>query len=266
MTNASELKKFLDESAHRHVNTASDSELLLNIFADNLQSTGKKRINEDDIFSAIAKVMSQIRGGYATVNMICGFGIFGFRDPHGLRPLIYGSRATKHGMDYMIASESVVLDSLGYSNFCDVQPGEAVIFTKKGLSTRQCVPKLKLTPCIFEYVYFARPDSIIDGISVYKARLGMGEALAKSVRERLGKNMDIDVVIPVPDTSRSSALQCSYKLGLIYREGFIKNRYVGRTFIMPGQELRVKSVRKKLNPMRMEFEGKNVLLVDGYKN
>ena len=180
-----------------------------------------------------------------------------------MRPLVYGSRKSKTGTDYMIASESVVLDSLGYSNFRDVQPGEAVIFTKNGFRTHQCVPQRKFTPCIFEYVYFARPDSIIDGISVYKARLEMGEALAKAVLERLGDNMDIDVVIPVPDTSRSSALQCSYKLGIIYREGFIKNRYVGRTFIMPGQELRVKSVRKKLNPMRMEFEGKNVLLVDG---
>jgi amidophosphoribosyltransferase len=177
--------------------------------------------------------------------MIAGFGIFGFRDPNGLRPLIYGSRKSEFGTDYMISSESVVLDSLGYSNFKDVGPGQAVIITRAGVTVKQCVPSLKFTPCIFEYVYFARPDSIIDGVSVYKARLAMGEALAK------------------PDTSRSSALQVSYKLNKLYREGFIKNRYIARTFIMPGQAQRIKSVRRKLNPMHMEFAGKVVLLVDG---
>lgn len=204
-----------------------------------------------------------VTGGYAAVTMIAGFGIFGFRDPHGLRPLVYGSRKSAHGIDYMISSESVVLDSLGYSNFKDVGPGQAIIITRAGVQMKQCVPFLKFTPCIFEYVYFARPDSIIDGVSVYKARLAMGEALAKQVVRQLGQDNDIDVVIPVPDTSRSSALQVSYKLNKLYREGFIKNRYIARTFIMPGQAQRIKSVRRKLNPMHMEFAGKVVLLVDG---
>lgn len=269
LTNTDELRKFLDEIAHRHVNTDSDSELLLNIFADNLQQTGKSRINEDDIFTAMSKLFEQVKGGYACITMIAGFGIFGFRDPNGLRPLIYGSRETLDGTDYMFASESVCLDSLGYSNFVDVSPGQCVIISKNGVQKKQCIEPKTFSPCIFEYVYFARPDSIIDGVSVYKARLAMGEALANEVIKKLGKNMDIDVVIPVPDTSRSSALQVSYKLGKLYREGFIKNRYIGRTFIMPGQSqryqklTRIKSVRRKLNPMQMEFDGKNVLLVDG---
>lgn len=194
--------------------------------------------------------------------MIAGFGIVGYRDPNGLRPLIYGSRKTEYGVDFMFASESVALDALGYSNFTDVIPGQAIIITKNGVSTKQCTPPRIFSPCIFEYVYFARPDSIIDGVSVYKARLAMGEALANAVLERLGPDMDVDVVIPVPDTSRSSALQLSHKLNKLYREGFVKNRYVGRTFIMPGQKQRIKSVRRKLNPMKMEFDGKNVLLVD----
>ncbi|KAI8894469.1 phosphoribosyltransferase-like protein [Globomyces pollinis-pini] len=262
LTNTPELRRFLDETAHRHVNTESDSEVLLNVFADNLQQTGKSRVNEDDIFNALTKLYDQVRGGYACITMIAGFGIMGFRDPNGLRPLIYGSRKTDFGMDYMIASESVVLDGLGYSNFIDIAPGQAVLITKHGVTTRQCIKPRTFSPCIFEYVYFARPDSIIDGVSVYKARLAMGEALANSVTKALGKNMDIDVVIPVPDTSRSSALQVSYKLNKLFREGFIKNRYIGRTFIMPGQSQRIKSVRRKLNPMPMEFAGKNVLIVD----
>jgi amidophosphoribosyltransferase len=220
-------------------------------------------VNEDDIFDSVSKLGEVVRGGYACITMIAGFGLFGFRDPNGLRPLIYGSRETEAGTDYMIASESVVLDSLGYSNFIDVAPGQVVLITKAGVSTRQCIEPKIFSPCIFEYVYFARPDSIIDGISVYKARLALGEALSKAIVEQIGDLSQIDVVIPVPDTSRSSALQVSYTLGKIYREGFIKNRYIGRTFIMPGQAQRIKSVRRKLNPMKMEFEGKNVLLVDG---
>ncbi|KAI8923618.1 phosphoribosyltransferase-like protein [Entophlyctis helioformis] len=265
LTNADELKEFLDQEAHRHVNTESDSELLLNIFANNLQQTGKSRVNEEDIFSALTKLYGQIRGGYACIGMIAGYGILGFRDPHGIRPLIFGERKSldgSGGMDYMLASESVCLEALGYSNYQDVHPGEAILFTKDKVVRRQCVPPGTFTPCMFEYVYFARPDSIMDGISVYKARLAMGEALANAVVRKLGKNMDIDVVIPVPDTSRTAALQVSYKLNKLYREGFIKNRYIGRTFIMPGQQLRVKSVRRKLNPMPMEFAGKNVLIVD----
>ncbi|KNC98620.1 amidophosphoribosyltransferase [Spizellomyces punctatus DAOM BR117] len=262
LTNSKQLRNFLDHEAHRHVNTDSDSELLLNIFADHLNKTGKFRVNEDDIFSALGGVYKQCRGGYACVGMIAGFGLLGFRDPNGIRPLIYGERQSSEGKDYMMASESVVLEALGFTSYVDVQPGEAVIITKNGITKRQCVTGNPFTPDIFEYVYFARPDSIMDGVSVYKARLAMGEALAEAVLRKLGKHMDVDVVIPVPDTSRSAALQVSYKLNILYREGFIKNRYIGRTFIMPGQQLRKKSVRRKLNPMHMEFHDKNVLLVD----
>ncbi|KAI8907252.1 phosphoribosyltransferase-like protein [Gorgonomyces haynaldii] len=262
LTNASDLKKFLDFEAHRHVNTDSDSELLLNVFADNLQQTGKSRVNEDDIFKALRTLYTQVKGGYACIIMIAGYGIVGFRDPNGIRPLIYGSRKTEHGIDYMLASESVSLEALGFKDFQDVKPGQAIIITRNGLTIKQCADPSEFTPCIFEYVYFARPDSIIDDISVYNARLALGEALAQAVVKKLGPEMDIDVVIPVPDTSRASALQCSYALNKIYREGFVKNRYIGRTFIMPGQKERVKSVRRKLNPMTTEFAGKNVLLVD----
>ncbi|KAJ3130162.1 amidophosphoribosyltransferase [Nowakowskiella sp. JEL0407] len=262
LTNAEQLRTFLDNEAHRHVNTDSDSELLLNIFANHLQQTGKVRVNEEDIYSALQGVYSQCTGGYAVTAMVAGFGIIGFRDPNGIRPLIYGTRKSGNGVDYMISSESVVLDALGYSNFVDINPGEAIIITKGGITNRQCVPPQEFTPCIFEYVYFARPDSIMDGISVYKSRLAMGESLADEVRRKLGKKFDIDVVIPVPDTSRVAALQLSYRLNVVYREGFIKNRYVGRTFIMPGQSLRQKSVRRKLNPMPMEFANKVVLIVD----
>ncbi|KAJ3046028.1 amidophosphoribosyltransferase [Rhizophlyctis rosea] len=263
LTNAKELRDFLDHEAHRHVNTDSDSEVLLNIFADYLNRTGKFRVKEDDIFAALEGVFAQVRGGFACVAMIAGFGLIGFRDPNGIRPLIYGERKTAEGTDYMMASESVALEALGFTNFTDVKPGEAIIITReRGLVTRQCARPKEFTPCIFEYVYFARPDSIMDGISVYKARLAMGSALAGAVQRKMKANMDIDVIIPIPDTARSSALQASYELNILYREGFIKNRYVGRTFIMPGQQQRKKSVRQKLNPMTMEFTGKNVLLVD----
>ncbi|RCH80715.1 amidophosphoribosyltransferase [Rhizopus stolonifer] len=194
--------------------------------------------------------------------MIAGFGIIGFRDPHGIRPLILGRRLTEVGYDYMFASESVVLEALGFTDFEDVKPGEAIIITRQQISRRRLIVEEILAPCIFEYVYFARQDSIIDGISVYKARLAMGEALADQVIKALGDKNDIDVVIPVPDTSRAAALQCSRKLNIVYREGFNKNRYVGRTFIMPGQQVRRKNVRRKLNAMALEFHNKNVLLVD----
>ncbi|KAI9337025.1 phosphoribosyltransferase-like protein [Zopfochytrium polystomum] len=262
LTNTKDLREYLDSEAHRHVNTDSDSELLLNIFADNLQQTGKFRVNEDDIFKALASVYKQCHGGYACTAMVAGYGLIGFRDPNGIRPLIYGERVSPNGIDYMLASESVALDALGFSNFVDVKPGEVVIFHGGKIIKRQCAIPENFTPCIFEYVYFARPDSVMDGISVYKSRLAMGDALAAKVRRQLGDQFDIDVVVPVPDTSRTAALQVSYKLNTLYREGFIKNRYIGRTFIMPGQTLRVKSVRRKLNPMPMEFAGKNVLIVD----
>ncbi|KAF1799412.1 phosphoribosyltransferase-like protein [Mucor lusitanicus] len=263
LTNAEELRVYLDKIAHRHINTDSDSELLLNILANNLQKTGKFRVNEEDIFTAIKDLHQQCRGGYACVAMIAGYGIIGIRDPYGIRPLIMGRRKNPAGYDYMFSSESVVLESLGFTDFEDVKPGEAVIITQGGnVSRRQLVTEKEITPCIFEYVYFARQDSIMDGISVYKARLSMGEALAEKVKRSFGDDMDIDVVIPVPDTSRVAALQLSRKLNIVYREGFNKNRYVGRTFIMPGQQTRRKNVRRKLNAMALEFHGKNVLLVD----
>ncbi|KAG0242172.1 phosphoribosyltransferase-like protein [Mortierella sp. GBAus27b] len=263
LVNAEELRTFLDQDAHRHINTESDSELLLNIFANNLQKTGKFRINEEDIFTAIKGIFDVCYGGYACVAMIAGFGIIGFRDPHGIRPVGFAKRQSPKGMDYMFASESVVCDGCSFSDFEDLRPGEAVIVTKAGVvSRRQLVPDAKFSPCIFEYVYFSRPDSIIDGISVYKCRLAMGEALADEVLKKLGPNHDVDVIIPVPDTSRVAALQTAYKLDITYREGFIKNRYIGRTFIMPGQAMRKKTVRRKFNAMALEFAGKNVLIVD----
>jgi amidophosphoribosyltransferase len=262
LTNAAALKKELFVEDQRHINTDSDSEVLLNIFAHELQELGKLRIGPEDVFQAVAAVHRRCRGGYAVVAMVTGFGIIAFRDPHGIRPLVFGERKTPNGTDYMVASESVALDVLGFELLRDVQPGEAIIIEKKGaLHTRQCAENPVYSPCIFEYVYFARPDSIIDDISVYKARLRMGDKLAEKIL-RLRPDHGIDVVIPIPDTSRTSALQLANRLGVKYSEGFIKNRYIGRTFIMPGQQLRKKSVRQKLNAIDLEFKGKNVLLVD----
>jgi amidophosphoribosyltransferase len=262
LTNAEDLKRDLFAEDLRHINTDSDSEVLLNVFAHELQRQGKLRIDEKDIFKAVAALHRRCRGAYAAVAMITGYGIVGFRDPHGVRPIVFGRRESDQGMEYMIASESVALDALGFLLIRDIAPGEAVFISTNGdLHTMQCADNPIYSPCIFEYVYLARPDSIIDNVSVYKARLRMGEKLAdKILRER--PDHDIDVVIPIPDTSRTSALQLSYKLGVKYREGFIKNRYIGRTFIMPGQKQRNKSVRQKLNAIELEFKGKNVLLVD----
>ncbi|CED82450.1 amidophosphoribosyltransferase [Phaffia rhodozyma] len=266
LTNTQELRGFLDEVAHRHINTDSDSELLLNILANNLQKTGKKRINEEDILTAIKDLMAQCSGAYACTVMIAGFGLVGFRDPNGIRPLGLASRqsaANPEGKDWLLASESVVSDACSFSNWEDVGPGEAVIITRNAITRRQCAPSKPFAPDIFEYVYFARPDSTIDGISVYRARMAMGDLLAEQVRKELARHGEtVDVVIPIPDTSRVAATQVAKGLGLPYREGFIKNRYVGRTFIMPGQEMRKKNVRRKLNAMPLEFAGKNVLLVD----
>ncbi|KAJ1935743.1 amidophosphoribosyltransferase [Linderina macrospora] len=264
LTNHSELRHYLDYDAHRHINTDSDSELLLNIFANNLQRTGKFRINEQDIFTAIQGLYKECRGAYAVTAMLAGFGIIGFRDPHGIRPLVFGRRKSSSGKgyDYMFASESVVLDALDFTDVEDVQPGEVIIVSKFAVTRRRLVVEEVIAPCIFEYVYFARPDSTIDSIPVYNARLDMGVKLAHKIRAEMGDTMDIDVVIPVPDTSRAAALQLSHELGLPYREGFNKNRYVGRTFIMPGQEMRRKNVRRKLNAMATEFKDLNVLLVD----
>src|SRR4029077_4064502 len=269
LTNATELAEILIREDRRHLNTTSDSEVLLNVFASELQRVGTARITPADVFAALNALYRRCRGGYAVVAMIVGHGILGFRDPNGIRPLVLGERRTARGTEWMLASESVALDSLSFRLVRDVAPGEAVFIDEQGrLHTQQCVAALRHTPCIFEYVYFARPDSKIDNISVYRARMRMGDRLAdKILRERPAH--DIDVVIPIPDTSRTSALQLANMLGVKYREGFIKNRYIGRTFIMPGQKLRSRgenwlsqSVRQKLNAIDLEFHGKNVLLVD----
>ncbi|TQV67699.1 amidophosphoribosyltransferase [Exilibacterium tricleocarpae] len=263
LTNLEEVAEHLHKSDLRHVNTDSDSEVLLNVFAHELQARGKPVPSEDDIFDAIAAVHRRVRGGYAVVALIAGYGVVAFRDPHGIRPLVFGTRESKkRGIEYMIASESVALDVLGYELVRDVAPGEAVYITGAGqCHTRQCAENPSLSPCIFEHVYFARPDSIMDGVSVYKARLRQGEKLAdKILRER--PDHDIDVVIPIPDSSRVAGQALAQRLGVKFREGLVKNRYIGRTFIMPGQQQRKKSVRQKLNAIGLEFQGKNVMLVD----
>ncbi|MDH5765660.1 MAG: amidophosphoribosyltransferase [Gammaproteobacteria bacterium] len=262
LTNAEELKKKLFKDDLRHINTDSDSEILLNVFAHELQRGNKLSVKPEDIFDAVAGVHKRCRGGYAVVATIVGKGILAFRDAFGIRPVVYGKRETDKGTEYMVASESVALHALGFKLVRDLMPGEAIFIDKNGqLHTQQCAEKPQLYPCIFEYVYFARPDSIIDDVSVYKARLRMGQTLANKIL-KLNSEHDIDVVIPIPDTSRTAALEVAYNLGVKYREGFIKNRYIGRTFIMPGQTQRKKSVRQKLNAIDLEFRGKNVLLVD----
>ncbi len=262
LTNAETLKGDMFREDLRHINTNSDSEILLNVFAHELQRQGKLRIDEGDVFEAITRVHKRVRGAYAAVAMIIGYGIVAFRDTHGIRPLVIGRRETPGGTEWTVASETVAVDALGFERVRDLEPGEAVFIDVDGnFHSRRCAEGSVYSPCIFEYVYFARPDSIIDGISVYKARLRMGERLARKILREWPQH-DIDVVIPIPDTSRTSALQLSYELGVLYREGFIKNRYIGRTFIMPGQKQRKKSVRQKLNAIGLEFRGKNVLLVD----
>ena len=262
LTNTEELGRDLFKADLRHINTDSDSEVLLNVFAHELQCRGKIKPTPEDLFAAVSGVHDRCRGGFAAVVMITGYGILGFRDRNGIRPLVFGSRQTDNGNEYMIASESVALDSQGFNLDRDVAPGEAVFIDVNGnLHSKVCTEPGDHTPCIFEQVYFARPDSLMDGISVYKARLRMGEKLADKLK-RLRPNHDIDVVIPIPDTSRTSALELANRLGLKYREGFVKNRYIGRTFIMPGQSQRKKSVRQKLNAIELEFRGKNVLLID----
>lgn len=264
LTNGEQLKRDLIDIERRHLNTGSDSEVLLNIFAFELQRAGKQRkdLTAEDIFSAISRVHKRCRGGYAAVVMIIGVGIVGFRDPYGIRPIVYGERQTDKGTEYIISSESVGIDALDFTFVRDIDPGEAVFISADGhLTAKQCADKIKLSPCVFEYVYLARPDSIMDKISVYKARLRMGETLAEKIlKER--PDHDIDVVIPIPDTGRTAALSLAHDLGTKYREGFIKNRYIPRTFIMPGQAIRKKSVRQKLNAIELEFRDKVVLLVD----
>lgn len=262
LTNAIELKKELYEQDRRHINTDSDSEILLNIFAQELSRQDSYKVTKEDIFTAVEGVHKRCKGAYAVALMITRDGIVGFRDPNGIRPLCYGARETETGVDYMIASESVALVTQGYHLIRDIEPGEAIYITKNGhVHTQQCSKEPKYNTCIFEYVYFARPDSIIDDVFVHKARMRMGHKMAERIQREWGDH-DIDVVIAIPDTSRTSASELAATLDVKYREGFIKNRYIGRTFIMPGQQQRKKSVRQKLNPIDLEFEGKNVLLVD----
>jgi amidophosphoribosyltransferase len=262
LTNFAKVAKELFDEDRRHLNTNSDSEVLLNAFAHELGLVIDGSMQPENIFHAVRQVHRRVKGGYAVVACVVGHGIVAFRDPYGIRPLVLGSRQTPNGIERIVASESVALDVLGFEMERDVAPGETIYIELDGtLHSKLCHDSPKHTPCIFEYVYFARPDSIIDNISVHKARMRMGERLAEKILSEWPDH-DIDVVIPVPDTSRTSAMQLANRMRLKFREGFMKNRYIGRTFIMPGQEMRQKSVRRKLNAIDLEFRGKNVLLVD----
>jgi amidophosphoribosyltransferase len=262
LVNTDQLRREMFEQDRRHINTTSDSEVLLNILAHELTLHAHLKIEPDHVFKAIAGVHARCVGGYAVVALVLGVGLVAFRDPHGIRPAVLGVRETPDGDEYAVASESVALDVLGFRRVRDILPGEGVLITEDGrLHARQCAPAREHTPCIFEFVYLARPDSMIEDVSVYKARLRMGERLARKIM-RLRPEHDIDAVIPIPDTSRTAAIPLANILGVPYREGFVKNRYVGRTFIMPGQGERVKSVRRKLNAIELEFRNKVVLLVD----
>ncbi len=259
LTNAHALKAELFSTDHRHTNTESDSEVLLNVLAHELErSTRGVPLNASEVFAAVRAVHQRVRGSYAVVALIAGYGLLAFRDPYGIRPLVMG----RSGDTVMVASESVTLEGTGHDFERNVEPGEAVFIDLQGkVHAEQCAQSPRLNPCIFEYVYLARPDSVMDGISVYQARLNLGEALAKRLVSTLPPS-GVDVVIPIPESSRPSAMQLAQLLGIPYREGFVKNRYVGRTFIMPGQGVRKKSVRQKLNAIASEFKDRNVLLVD----
>ncbi|RZQ56413.1 amidophosphoribosyltransferase [Pseudidiomarina tainanensis] len=262
LTNAHELQEQLFAKARRHINTTSDSEILLNVFAHELYQQESLHLTPEDVFATVARVHRQIRGAYAVVAMIIGHGIVAFRDPWGIRPLVLGMRETANGNEYIVASESVAVDGTGFKYVRDVEPGEAIYISEDGeLFSRQCADNPQHCPCIFEYVYFARPDSFIDKVSVYASRVNMGRKLGEKVKRDYA-DLDIDVVIPIPETSCDIALEMANVLDLPYRQGFVKNRYIGRTFIMPGQTQRRKSVRRKLNAISAEFRGKNVLLVD----
>ena len=263
LTNTDQLKSDLFRQDLRHVNTNSDSEVLLNVLAHELQEgAANYKLDPATIFAAVSGVHRRCRGAYAVVAMIAGYGLLAFRDPYGIRPLVYGKLETEHGTEYLVSSESVALDAIGFELVRDIAPGEAIFIDEDGhFYSQQCATNPTLNPCIFEYVYLARPDSVMDGISVYETRLRMGESLADKIKREYS-HLEIDVVIPIPDSSRPAAMQLANRLNLPYREGFIKNRYIGRTFIMPGQAVRRKSVRQKLNAIAMEFKGKNVMLVD----
>jgi len=263
LTNSEQLKRDLFRQDLRHVNTNSDSEVLLNVLAHELQEAASGyQLDPPTIFQAVSGVHRRCRGAYAVVAMIAGYGLLAFRDPFGIRPLVVGVAKKDKGAEYLVASESVALDTLGFGRVRDVAPGEAIFIDYDGnFYSRQCAANPQHNPCIFEFVYLARPDSVIDGISVYETRMHMGASLAEKIK-RENRDLVVDVVIPIPDSSRPSAMELAENLGLPYREGFIKNRYIGRTFIMPGQEVRKKSVRQKLNAIGMEFKGRNVMLVD----
>jgi amidophosphoribosyltransferase len=262
LTNAAQLKKELYQIDRRHINTDSDSEILLNVFAHELHKNSRPYLTAEGVFKSVRSVHRRCQGGYSAVAMINGHGLVGFRDPHGIRPAVLGERRTLMGKEYMIASESCALDVLGFTLIGDIGAGEAVyVDMDHRLRRRRCSNHSQLMPCIFEYVYLARPDSIIDGTSVYQARLRMGRKLAAQIKRQWPRH-DIDVVMPVPDTSLTAALELANCLGVTYREGFIKNRYINRTFIMPNQREREISVRRKLNPIAQEFRNKKVLLVD----
>jgi amidophosphoribosyltransferase len=264
LTNSEALKDEMFRTDLRHINTGSDSEVLVNVLAHELEkSSVRLRLEPQTIFTAVAAVHRRVRGAYAVVAMIAGYGMLAFRDPFGIRPAVIGYAETPGGgTEYMVASESVAVEASGFRVLRDIAPGEAVFIDEDGnFFSQQCAQKSSLNPCIFEYVYLARPDSVMDGASVYETRLNMGAKLAEKIRGKYG-SLKVDVVIPIPDSSRPSALQLAAGLGVPYREGFVKNRYIGRTFIMPGQAIRARSVRQKLNPMALEFAGKNVMLVD----
>jgi len=263
LTNSDQLKQEMFRLDQRHINTNSDSEVLLNVLAHELDVAAQgRRLDPDKIFTAVANVHKRVKGAYAVVAMIAGYGVLAFRDPFGIRPLIYGKNTSGESAEYLVASESVALTAFGFKPVRDVGAGEAIFFDEAGgFHSRQCAAKPQLSPCLFEYVYLARPDSVMDGASVYETRLNMGRHLAEKIRRTM-PGLELDVVVPVPDTSRASALELAKGLGVTYREGFIRNRYIGRTFIMPGQAVRKKSVRQKLNVMAMEFKDKNVLIVD----
>ncbi|MBL9111333.1 MAG: amidophosphoribosyltransferase, partial [Myxococcales bacterium] len=253
LVNTAELREALFAEDRRHINTGSDSEVLLNIFAHALQGTNSPRPTADDVFHAVSEVHRRCVGGYAVVSLVLDLGVVAYRDVHGIRPLVLGRRDAPEGVEWAVASESVALDVLGFKLVRDIRPGEAVVITEEGeLVSKQCAEGKTLAPCIFEYVYLARPDSMMEDVSVYKARLRMGERLAQKIR-RLRPDPDIEAVIPIPDTARTAALALAQMLAVNYREGFVKNRYVGRTFIMPGQKERVRSVRRKLNAIELEF-------------
>lgn len=261
LINSDELAPHLFKENLRHLNTNSDSEVLLNMLANKLFKLGKNHLEPEDFFQGVHDTMERIKGSYAVVGIIAEQGLFGFRDPLGLRPLIIGKKETTQGDEYCLASESVVFAPLGYKILRDAEPGEAILIRDGQLYSQVCTKNPKLKPCIFEYIYLARPDSMMDNISVHKARLRMGETLAEKIKKEMNPD-DIDIVIPIPESSRAAAVQVAYELGKPYREGFIKNRYIGRTFIMPGQQIRKKSIKYKLSAIDLEFKDKNVLLVD----